>query len=42
VIAVLGTSRAGATSGMALIGHEGLMGFGAALGDRRAVGTALV
>ena len=42
VIAVLGTSRAGATSGMALIGREGLMGFGAALGDRRAVGTALV
>lgn len=42
VIAVLGTSRAGATSGMALIGREGLMGVGAALGDRRAVGTALV
>jgi CRP-like cAMP-binding protein len=42
VIAVLGTSRGGATSGMALVGREGLMGFGAALGDRRAVGTALV
>lgn len=42
VIAVLVTSRAGATTGTALIGREGLMGVGAALGDRRASGTALV
>jgi CRP-like cAMP-binding protein len=42
VLAVLRTSRAGSSSGVALIGREGLMGVGAALGDRHAVGTTLV
>lgn len=42
VIAVLGMSHAGATLGLALVGKDGLVGIGAALGDRRATGCALV
>ena len=42
VVAVLGMSRSGATSGVALIGADGIIGVSAALGDTRAGGYALV